>query len=185
MDSDNKPASDAGYQMGVTMTNKNKVQNALLAFTVAAAAGLLATAVASAIKLVKENKQVEPAREGYVKPELSYTEAEEVSSKLAVVDGLLDSQDLVDQKTGKQMLGSDLRRLFIDGDSAVNMQASGEFRVPGLAELAEQFEREVPAEATFDEWAVDNREAIITESVLFDEILLADDEPTGDAGEEK
>lgn len=150
--------------------NKGRGQRALLAFAVAASAGLLATAVASAIRLVKENK-MDALESGNGEPRLTYTQAKIVDEKLAEIDADLDSDDREAAHDAKMRLCSMMRRLLIMDGCAADMHACGEIDLPGIEALAADFTMMVPEINTFDEWAVRNRRAIVIESILFDDLM--------------
>ena len=173
--------------------NKGRGERALLAFAVAASAGLLATAVASAIRLVKENKMDELER-GNDEPRLTYTQAKLADEKLAEIDSALDSDDHEAAHDAKTRLCSMMRRLLIMDGCAADMHACGEIDLPGIEALAADFTMMVPEVNTFDEWAVLNRRAIVIESILFDDLMAGekqrDDEeqdggPRADSVEDK
>ena len=174
---------------------RSRGQNAVLAFTVAAIAGLLATAAASAIRLHKEDRQAGEA-EAEAGPELTYTQAKVINGKLADLEGKLASTDGKLSSAAKRDLRRMAMDLLIGGDSAVAKQVSGEIDLPGLKELADDFSskvhitREFDAWVTpgtpawyanmasvreFDEWALQQREAIVTEWTLYQDFLAQRD----------
>lgn len=188
---------------------RSREQNAVLAFTVAAIAGLLATAVASAIRLCKEDRHAGEA-EAEAGPELTYTQAKAIKGKLADLEDKLDSTDGKISSDAKRDLRRMAMDLLIGSDSAVVKQVSGEIDLPGLKELAADFSskvhitREFDAWVTpgtpawyenvaaireFDEWAFQHRKAIVTEWALYQDWLAqrgaqakaaVDDETMGD-----
>ena len=174
---------------------RSRGQNAVLAFTVAAIAGLLATAAASAVRLYKEDRhagedEVEAA------PELTYTQAKVINGRLANLEDRLASTDGKLSTAAKRDLRRMAMDLLIGGDSAVVKQVSGEIDLPGLKALAGDFSskvhiiREFDAWVTpgtpdwyanvaavreFDEWALRQREAIVTEWTLYQDLLAKRD----------
>ena len=171
--------------------DRSRGQNAMLAFTVAAIAGLLATAVASAVRLCKEDRNAGEA-EAEAGPELTYTQAQVVKGKLAALEDNLASTDGKLSSAAKR----DLRRMAMDllvgDDNAVAKQATGEIDLPGLKALVDDFvEADVPADTVgkwakpgsqdwcknvesireFDEWAFQHRKAIVTEWTLYKDLL--------------
>lgn len=184
----------------------------MLAFTVAAIAGLLATAAASAIRLYKEDRHAGEA-EAEAGPRLTYTQAKTIKGKLADLEGKLASTDGKLSSAAKRDLRRMAMDLLIGGDSAVVKQVSGEIDIPGLKALAGDFSskvhivREFDAWVTpgtpawyenvaavreFDEWALRQREEIVTEWTLYQDLLgqrdaqskaaapAVDDEAVGD-----
>lgn len=150
--------------------DKGRRQRALLAFAVTASAGLLATAVASAIRLVKENK-MDALESGHGEPRLTYTQAKLAGEQLAEIDSSLDSNDREAAHNAKMCLCSMMCRLLIMDGCAADMHAYGEIDLPGIEALAADFTMIVPEINTFDEWAVRNRRAIVVESILFDDLM--------------
>lgn len=163
----------------------------MLAFTVAAIAGLLATAVASAIRLCKEDRNAGEA-EAEAGPELTYTQAQVVKNNLSALEDKLGSTDGGLFDGAKRDLRYMARNLLVGDDSAVAKQATGEIDLPGLKALVDDFvEAEVPADTVgkwakpgsqdwcknvesireFDEWAFQHRKAIVTEWTLYKDLL--------------
>lgn len=163
----------------------------MLAFTVAAIAGLLATAVASAIRLCKEDRNAGEA-EAEAGPELTYTQAQVVKNNLSALEEKLGSTDGGLFDGAKRDLRYMARNLLVGDDSAVAKQATGEIDLPGLKALVDDFvEAEVSADTVgkwakpgsqdwyknveiireFDEWAFQHRKAIVTEWTLYKDLL--------------
>lgn len=171
--------------------DRSRGQNAMLAFTVAAIAGLLATAVASAIRLCKEDRNAGEA-EAEAGPELTYTQAQVVKNNLSALEEKLGSTDGGLFDGAKRDLRYMARNLLVGDDSAVAKQATGEIDLPGLKALVDDFvEAEVSADTVgkwakpgsqdwcknveiireFDEWAFQHRKAIVTEWTLYKDLL--------------
>lgn len=171
--------------------DRSRGQNAMLAFTVAAIAGLLATAVASAIRLCKEDRNAGEA-EAEAGPELTYTQAQVVKNNLSALEEKLGSTDGRLFDGAKRDLRYMARNLLVGDDSAVAKQATGEIDLPGLKALVDDFvEAEVSADTVgkwakpgsqdwyknvesireFDEWAFQHRKAIVTEWTLYKDLL--------------
>lgn len=176
----------------------------MLAFTVAAIAGLLATAVASAIRLCKEDRHAGEA-EAEAGPELTYTQAQVVKNNLSALEEKLGSTDGRLFYGAKRDLRYMARNLLVGDDSAVAKQATGEIDLPGLKALAADFSskvhitREFDAWATpgtpdwyenvaaireFDEWAFQHRKAIVTEWTLYKDLLARRTEQTAAADDD-
>lgn len=184
---------------------RSREQNAVLAFTVAAIAGLLATAVASAIRLCKEDRHAGEA-EAEAGPELTYTQAKAVKNNLSALEEKLGSTDGRLFYGAKRDLRYMARNLLVGDDSAVAKQATGEIDLPGLKALVDDFvESEVPANDTvggwakpgsqdwyknvesireFDEWAFQHRKAIVTEWTLYKDLLARRTEQTAAADDD-
>lgn len=171
--------------------DRSRGQNAMLAFTVAAIAGLLATAVASAIRLCKEDRNAGEA-EAEAGLELTYTQAQVVKNNLSALEEKLGSTDGRLFDGAKRDLRYMARNLLVGDDSAAAKQATGEIDLPGLKSLVDYFvEAEVPADTVgkwakpgsqdwyknveiireFDEWAFQHRKAIVTEWTLYKDLL--------------
>lgn len=170
---------------------RSRGQNAALAFTIAAIAGLLATAAASAIRLCREDRHAGEA-EAEAGPGLTYTQAKAIKGRLAAIDDELASTDGKVSSAAKRDLRRMAMDLLIGSDSAVVKQVSGEIDLPGLKELAADFSskvhigREFDAWVTpgtpdwyenvaavreFDEWALQQRDAIVLRWTLYQDWL--------------
>lgn len=185
--------------------DRSRGQNAMLAFTVAAIAGLLATAVASAIRLCKEDRNAGEA-EAEAGPELTYTQAQVVKNNLSALEEKLGSTDGGLFDGAKRDLRYMARNLLVGDDSAVAKQATGEIDLPGLKALVDDFvEAEVSADTVgkwakpgsqdwyknvesireFDEWAFQHRKAIVTEWTLYKDLLARRAEQSATADDDE